>query len=105
VARYKELETLQGKSIPKFYGFFNLHGILILAMEDCGHPLKVDEFPALKSRILLAVSAFNEKQVKHNDLEIRETNGLQVYPNILVKDGEIRIIVTSSHENIKLKYG
>ena len=85
---YKQLEELQGSVIPKFYGYFNLHGFLILALQDCGSPINQTEFFSLKTKIDKAVKKLDEFGVDQNDLECRDG----VYPNILCKDGEVRII-------------
>ena len=85
---YLSLEFLQGKVIPKFYGFFNLYGFLILALEDCGIPVPETEYPSLKMKIEKALQAIKIAGVEHHDLECR--NG--IYPNILVKNKKIRII-------------
>lgn len=89
---YHKLEALQGTVIPNFYGFFNLHGMLILAVEDCGTPLPLSDIITYEDKVKKAISKINGIKVKHGDLEVRELNGVQVYPNILVKSGEIRII-------------
>jgi hypothetical protein len=88
---YAKLETLQGNFIPKFYGFFNFHGMLILALEDCGTPLPVSCFKMHEQKET-AISKINGMKVQHGDLEIRELNGTLVYPNILMNMGQIRII-------------
>ena len=85
---YLCLESLQGNMIPMFYGFFNLHGFLILALEDCGNPVTQAEYPSLKTEIEIALKEIKNAGVKHNDLECR--NG--IHPNILVKNRNIRII-------------
>ncbi|KAJ3250173.1 hypothetical protein HK103_003791 [Boothiomyces macroporosus] len=87
-AIYHKLENLQGRIIPRFFGFFNLHGILILALEDCGTPLKDTEFDAYQEKVDAAIKEINSYGVKHADLESRS----QVYPNILLKGNCIRII-------------
>ena len=92
ISFYEKLEDLQGTFIPIFYGFFNLHGILILAIEDCGTPLPLSAINTHEDKVKKAISEINGMKVKHGDLEVRELNGVQVYPNILVKSGEIRII-------------
>lgn len=89
---YAKLETLQGNFIPKFYGFFNLHGMLILALEDCGTPLPISCINMYEEKVKTAISKINGMKVQHGDLEIRELNGVLVYPNILMKMGQIRII-------------
>ena len=97
---YIALESLQGSVIPMFYGFFNLHGFLILALEDCGNPVTEAEYQSLKSKIEIALNEIEKARVKHNDLECRDG----IYPNILVKNGNIRIIdfhISESTETIK----
>ena len=71
-----------------FHGFFNLHGLLIIALEDCGEPVTQEMYPSLKEKIDAAVSRIRECNVDHNDLECRDGE----YPNILQRDGDIRII-------------
>ncbi|KAI9328276.1 hypothetical protein BDR26DRAFT_874229 [Obelidium mucronatum] len=88
VATYKLLEGLQGTVIPKFYGYFNYHGILIIALEDCGHPLTVEEYPLFESRVNSCVAELLTFGVKHQDLEDRDN----MYPNILKFGDDIRII-------------
>jgi hypothetical protein len=98
---YIALEPLQGKVIPMFYGFFNLHGFLILALEDCGNPVSQSMYPSLKEKIEAALRQIKESNVEHNDLECR--NG--IYPNILVNRGNVRIIdfhVSKLNEKIKV---
>jgi hypothetical protein len=85
IAAYKKLESLQGNLIPEFYGFFNLHGILILALEDCGSPLAVSEISVFQTEIDDAIKTINGLGLQHCDLESRTSNGQKVYPNILVK--------------------
>ena len=92
IAAYQKLESLQGSVIPFFYGFFNLHGILIMALEDCGSPLAVSEIFSLQAKVNSAIEKINKFGLKHCDLEARESNGQKVYPNILVKENMIRII-------------
>lgn len=84
----KKLKVLQGKVIPKFYGYFNYHGIIILALEDCGVPVSEDEYLSYKLKIDQCIKALREKGVEHRDLELRGG----VYPNILRKGDDIRII-------------
>jgi hypothetical protein len=88
ISFYKQLESLQGSLIPKFYGFFNLHGFLILALEDCGNPITESEYLQFKDEIDAAVAQIESFGVSHCDLECRGG----IYPNILNKDGSIRII-------------
>jgi hypothetical protein len=98
---YIALESLQGIAIPMFYGFFNLHGFLILALEDCGNPVTEAEYPSLKGKIETVNRQIKQLNVDHNDLECR--NG--IYPNILVNNGNVRIIdfhISKSNEAIKL---
>lgn len=90
---YKRLEDLQGTVIPIFYGFFNLHGILMLALEDSGSPLPVSRLCEMESKVHEAIRQVNQRNVAHRDLEVRESRGVKVYPNILVTNSnEIRII-------------
>ncbi|KAJ3285979.1 hypothetical protein HDU79_006908 [Rhizoclosmatium sp. JEL0117] len=79
VAMYKTLESLQGTIIPMFYGYFNYHGILVIAMEDCGVPITVEEYPFFESRVGTCVTALYALGVHHQDLEARD----ELYPNIL----------------------
>lgn len=92
IAVYEKLESLQGSVIPHFYGFFNLHGILIMALEDCGSPLAVCNIHLFRDQIDYAIKIINNHGLKHCDLESRESKGQKVYPNILVKQNKIRII-------------
>jgi hypothetical protein len=92
IAVYDMLESLQGSIIPSFYGFFNLHGILILALEDCGLPLAVSDISLFQNDVNSAIKTINKLGLKHSDLESRQLNGQEVYPNILVKENKIRII-------------
>lgn len=92
ISVYEMLESLQGSLIPFFYGFYNLHGILIMALEDCGSPLAVSDYPLFQAQIIDALKTINNLGLKHCDLESRESNGQKVYPNILVKEDKIRII-------------
>jgi hypothetical protein len=92
VAIYKKLESLQGEFIPQFYGFYNLHGFLIMALEDCGAPLPRSDYERFKAQIDLIIRKMESLNVQHNDLEFRQLNGRDVHPNILVKEGKIKII-------------
>ena len=85
---YKKLQGLQGLIIPKFYGFFNLHGFLVLALEDCGTPITKAEFAQHKDTIDKAVRLIKDNGVVHGDLECRDG----IHPNILRQGNEIRII-------------
>jgi predicted Ser/Thr protein kinase len=88
VAFYRHLESLQGSIIPQFYGFFNLHGFLILALEDCGKPIGHEDYQLFNDQIENAVSQIKSLGVDHEDLESRDG----IYPNILIKNKSIRII-------------
>ena len=86
---YKTLEKIQGDVIPKFYGYFNLHGIIILALEDCGVPLKRHQYRRFESVITASINKLDRYGVQHDDL--LEARG-GVYPNILIKDDKIKLI-------------
>ncbi|KAI9353448.1 hypothetical protein BDR26DRAFT_2101 [Obelidium mucronatum] len=88
VAIYKQLGKLQGVVIPKFYGYFNYHGILIIAMEDCGDPLTTEEYPLFKVKVDECIAKLLEFGVMHQDLEACDG----IYPNILRLGDNIRII-------------
>jgi len=88
VSTYKVLRDLQGSVIPRFYGYFNYHGIIILALEDCGEPVSESEYGLFQKTIERCVAALRSLGVDHRDLELRDG----VYPNILKKGDEIRII-------------
>ena len=89
VSIYKKLRSAQGRYIPKFYGYFNFHGIIILALEDCGRCLKGDEYPTYASQINDTIHTLGKLGFKHDDLKMRDN----VYPNILINNkGEIRFI-------------
>jgi serine/threonine protein kinase len=92
VAVYERLELMQGKVIPTFYGFYNLHGILIIVLENCGSPLPASQYSTFKVKVNGAIKAINKRGVQHNDLEIRSHDGIEVYPNILLRDGDIKVI-------------
>ena len=88
VKTYKKLKTLQGSVIPTFHGYFNYHGIIILALEDCGEPLTKKEYERHKDQVEMGITEMKAFGVVHEDLELR--NGR--YPNILKKGDQIRII-------------
>ncbi|ORY30468.1 hypothetical protein BCR33DRAFT_566381 [Rhizoclosmatium globosum] len=79
VAMYKTLESLQGMVIPRFYGYFNYHGIILIAMEDCGSPLTVEEYSLYETRAGNCITALQKLGIYHQDLEARDGK----YPNIL----------------------
>ncbi|ORY40670.1 hypothetical protein BCR33DRAFT_356201 [Rhizoclosmatium globosum] len=93
VAMYKTLESLQGTIIPMFYGYFNYHGILVIAMEDCGVPITVEEYPFFELRVGTCVTALHALGVHHQDLEARD--GL--YPNILKSQCGTKIRIIDFH--------
>lgn len=90
VAIYKKLESLQGEFIPQFYGFYNLHGFLIMALEDCGTPLSSRDYDHFKDQIDRIIRKMKSLNVLHNDLECRQVKGQDVYPNILVNKAKSR---------------
>ena len=96
VTVYHKLKILQGSVIPKFYGYLNLHGFLIIALEDCGSPLKASEYDLYKEEIQAAIHSLSLLGVTHNDLEERD----EMYPNILIHTGDGRIRIIDFHMSI-----
>jgi hypothetical protein len=88
VETYKTLKSLQGSLIPKFYGYFKYHGVIIIALEDCGKPISEMEYGLFENQIEEGKVQMEYLGVTHNDLKLRDG----IYPNILNKDGNIKFI-------------
>ena len=89
VGVYKKLESIQGIIIPKFYGFFRLYGMLIIALEYCGTGIKIQDMQEYKEVAQKAVNSINHLGVQHNDLQPHDG---MIYSNILKLDDKITII-------------
>jgi len=88
VYTYKKLESLQGSVIPNFHGVFHYGGIVLIALEDCGLPLMKKEYDTFHKVIGKGIAKMEALGVVHDDLVPRDG----MYPNILKKKDEIRII-------------
>jgi hypothetical protein len=90
---FQRLEALQGTIIPSFYQYGRLWDWLhLIAMENCGAPLEVNEVACHTGTIRGLVQALHNKGVLHGD--IRKANILKD------KQGQIRLI-DFSHSKLK----
>ena len=98
VESYKNLESLQGSTIPTFYGFFNLNGFLVLALDDCRTQVTEAEVAQHKDAIDKAVSLIQFDGVVHSV----EMVFIQIF-SFMTVNYELLIFMTSSlrSENIE----
>jgi hypothetical protein len=82
---YLALRHLQGRYIPKVYGYFNVWGILrLLALENVGEALSDDSIsPSLRRKMRAALQHIHDAGYIHGDIERR---------NFCVKNGVVFIV-------------
>jgi tRNA A-37 threonylcarbamoyl transferase component Bud32 len=74
VNAYAALKGLQGEVIPKFYGFYNVWGIIkLLALEPVGEAITEDEVINAKLRLKMkaALGRIHDEGYVHGDISRR----------------------------------
>jgi hypothetical protein len=82
---YLALRHLQGRCIPKVYGYFNVWGILrLLALDNVGQALSDKPIsPSLRRKMRAAIAHLHHEGFIHGDIERR---------NFCIQDGRVFII-------------
>ncbi|CAM6084174.1 unnamed protein product [Calypogeia fissa] len=93
ISAYRDLESLQGKIIPKVHGFLLIHNwIMVLVLSQCGERIKGHEFVARYDEIRGMLKKIHAAGVAHRDLAHR---------NILVDMKQKLTIIDFSDANLR----